>query len=130
MNPLFRVYFTNEKKTYNDISLSNISFILGRDWECEPHVIQRKSQMTDGEDTPIYEGDIVFGFEREFEVKYGKLERNVLDYDERNSSFVDIEGFYFEDRENGMRLFPLIENVYGEHDLDQLIVIGSINSLK
>lgn len=130
MQPSFRIYFPNEQKYYTDITLENSVSTLGGSWMLEPHVIQRKSLMTDANNVSIYEGDIVAGFGRDFVVKYGQIERNVLDYNERESNFVDIEGFYFEDQENGMRLFPIIENAFGAHDLDTLTIIGSDNSSK
>lgn len=137
-------YPTLDVKTY---SLENSdrripSFMLGGDGDLvfttitggnvypvqnvENYVIQQFTGLVDKNGNEIYEGDIVSVLDDNnvFEVKFGKVRRNIVGFDTTVDYPVEISCFYF-DRE-GLPHFSITENFLGKHDLEDTKVIGNI----
>src|SRR4051812_48855760 len=71
--------------------------------------------MKDKNGREIYEGDILNGFNQRFVIEYGIARRSM----EQDSYQVDIPCFYFRNIYiEGSRLFPIVKNGGGRHDLE------------
>ncbi len=93
----------------------------------EPLVFEQFTGFKDKNEKDIYEGDIIKGFNNLFVVKWGVIKRTVVD-SFQNFQNVDIPCFYFEDL-NGEKLFPIVRNFKGEHDLQTLEIISNIHEM-
>ncbi len=87
--------------------------------------IQQFIGMKDANDTDIYEGDILQGFGWYFEIKYGNIVRTLLSPDGTHSQ-VEIPCFYFQRIGTDHKLFPIVHNDFGQHDLETLKIVGNI----
>lgn len=95
----------------------------------EDYVLMRKSSWRDIKGKPIYEGDVVTlpipleeGKFKKFICRYGAIAKNINCF----SFFpVDIECFYFEEKDSREPFFPLRREV-GKSDLEKMEIIGNI----
>ena len=103
-------------------------FDLVKQYRLEEHndlIIQQFIGMKDANDTDIYEGDILQGFGWYFEIKYGNIVRTLLSPDGTPSQ-VEIPCFYFQRIGTDHKLFPIVHNDFGQHDLETLKIVGNI----
>ena len=97
--------------------------------KCEYNIFQDATIMQftgllDCKGNPIYEGDLVSGFDNIFTVKFGiarfeKLAPN------KTWNAVDCPSFFFETKE-GIPVYPIVNNYRDEHDLQTLEIVGNI----
>ncbi len=78
--------------------------------------------MQDKNGKEIYEGDILNGFNQRFVIEYGIARRSVG----QDSYEIDIPCFYFRNIYTNAKVFPIVKNVVGGHDLETLEVVGNI----
>jgi uncharacterized phage protein (TIGR01671 family) len=114
---LYENYGTKEKPMWESI------FDAG-----EPPTIQQYTGLKDKNGKEIYEGDIVSVYDPEnlFVVLFGKVERNVIGYDNKTIFPLEINGFYFKALDNNKAYFSITRNTMGEHDLKGTEIVGNI----
>lgn len=69
----------------------------------------------------IYEGDITQVFDNRHVVKYGIARRDMA-----SGWAVDIPCFYFDLISHEFKAFPIVKNIKGRHDLEDMEIIGNI----
>ncbi len=69
----------------------------------------------------IYEGDITQVFDNRHVVKYGIARRDMA-----SGWTVDIPCFYFDLITHPFKAFPIVVNIKGNHDLEDMKIIGNI----
>ena len=99
----------------------------------EAFEIMQSSGLKDKNGIEIYEGDVVSVYDKEnlFEVCFGKIERKVVGYNDNSIYEVEINklefnGFYFRSLKDGKAYLSIVNNAFGEHDLNGTEVIGNI----
>ena len=86
------------------------------------HLVSREifTGIKDKNKKDIYTKDKVKGFGREFVVKFGVIEREILS-DNGDINMVQIPSFYFELEHQA--LYPIVNNYKRENDLETLEII-------
>lgn len=79
--------------------------------------------LEDCKGNEISEGCLLEGFGRTFKVKYGVVDVEKVSPNKEINE-VQIPCFYFENTENGEKLFPILKNYKGKNDLEDLKIIG------
>lgn len=89
-------------------------------------IIQQFTGLQDAEGKDIFEGDIVSVIDDNniFEVKFGKVRRNIVGFDTDTIYPVELNTFYFE--QEGRPYFNITENYLGKHDIEDTLVLGNI----
>lgn len=67
----------------------------------------------------IFEGCLLEGFDRTFKVKYGIVDIEKVSPN-KDINEVQIPCFYFEDTNDGTKVFPILKNYKGKNDLEDL----------
>lgn len=116
-------------KKYNHIlfNIRNGTFnTYGGVLKIEDYIFQQFTGLTDCKGKEIYEGDIVSVLDENniFEVKFGKVKRNIVGFDTNTIYPVELNTFYFE--QEGRPYFSITNNYLGKHDLEDTEIIGNI----
>jgi len=96
--------------------------------ENEQAKIQQYAGIKDNTGKEIYDGDIVSVYHEDniFIVQFGKIARTVISHDGQSNNKLEFNTFYFTSLRDNKPYQSIIENIYGEHDLNGTVIIGNI----
>lgn len=132
----FRYYDYDEKRFHfwnldNAHKLYNAQYMGGSEdgmyakrWALES---EQFIGLKDKNNKDIYVNDIMGGFGHLFLVKFGIARREFAATAPAIPYEVDIPSFYFERMGWAHPLYPIVKNVFGQHDLETLEVVGNVH---
>ena len=85
------------------------------------------SGIKDKNDVELYEHDIVYVIEPTnlFEIKFGKIVREVISYNGETTFKLEFNSFYFESLLDNKQYLSITENQFGQHDLESTVLVGN-----
>lgn len=109
--------------TWNGEYLNEKWDCLNGGWKTNPYRISWGMGAQDKNGKDIYEGDIVKVLDNLFQVKFGKIRREVIGYDDK-PRFLEFNTFYFESLVDKRPYFSIV--THEQNDLDITEVVGNI----
>ena len=128
-NIKFKYIFENKNKktkklyvTLREVEKNNFEGYIQAQKEIGYHLVSREIfiGIKDKNKKDIYTKDKVKGFGRKFTVRFGVIEREIVN-DNEDINMVQIPSFYFEWEHQS--LYPIVNNYKGKNDLETLEII-------